>query len=360
MNKIIFGGGFDPIHLGHINMAKVAKEAIQGEVIFVPAKVAVWKEDSIDKEHKLNMLKLSIESEEGFSIDAFELEQEEQPRSYLTVEYFKKKYPKDKLFFLIGQDQVNSFHLWAKPEVIASKAQIIYYERPKCAVNQENIDRFHMIPIKGPIVDVSSSEIRDLKSVLVKESVLKYIEDNELYFINKIKSHLKEKRYLHSLSVAHLAYNIAKKHGLDYQKAYIAGILHDIAKEIDKAESLVLMKQYYPEYVDIGAFSYHQFLGAKIAKEEFMVVDEEILGAIMFHTTGKANMSRLEKLIYAIDKIDPTRGYDSTELIKAMEEDVDKGFITVLKANKEYLAKKEIKMHNRLDDECTKWYLEQD
>ncbi len=71
MNRIIFGGGFDPVHLGHINMALVAKETLKGEVIFVPAKIAVWKEDSISVEHKLAMLKLAIGKYDGFSIDTF-------------------------------------------------------------------------------------------------------------------------------------------------------------------------------------------------------------------------------------------------------------------------------------------------
>ena len=113
MNRIIFGGGFDPIHLGHINMALIARDTLKGEVIFVPAKVAIWKNDSVAQVHKLAMLKLAIAKHDGFSIDEYELTQKEQPRSYKTVEYFKKKYPKDKLYFLIGQDQVNSFDEWA-------------------------------------------------------------------------------------------------------------------------------------------------------------------------------------------------------------------------------------------------------
>ena len=168
---------------------------------------------------------------------------------------------------------------------------------------------------------------------------------------------MKETRFNHSCSVAHLAYNIAEKHQLDYSRAYIAGILHDIAKDIDKNESLVLMKQYFPDFVDIGAFSYHQFLGAKLAKEQFGVVDEEILGAIKYHTTGKANMNWLEKLIYAVDKIDPTRNYDSSGLIAAMMLGLDEGFMTVLKANVEFLHEKHASINNKLTEECINYYL---
>ena len=358
MNRIIFGGGFDPIHLGHINMALVAKEVLKGEVIFVPAQVAVWKEDSINKEHKLAMLKLAIAKYDGFSIDTFEMDQKEQPRSYQTVDYFKKKYPRDKLYFLIGQDQANSFDKWANPEQIAKNTQIVYYKRPKYVVNQANVDRFGMTAIEGPVVDTSSSDIRALKSLALNEEVLNYIEQNNLYFVGKVRSYIKESRFNHSLEVAHLAYRLAKLQGLDYQKAYIAGILHDIAKGIDKDESLALMKQFYPDFLDIGAYAYHQFLGEMLAKRDFEVVDEEILNAIKYHTTGRKDMCWLEKLIYAADKIEPTRQFDSSDLIKAMEESLNEGFVTVLKANYEYLSKNKKSIDNRLSDECFKAYLD--
>ena len=305
------------------------------------------------------MLKLAIGKYDGFSIDTFEIDQKEQPRSYQTVEYFKKKYPKDKLFFLIGQDQANSFDLWMNPDEIAKNTQIVYYKRPKYVVNQANVERFKMQAIEGPVVDVSSSDIRSLKSLAINEEVLNYIEQNNLYFISKIRSYIKESRFLHSLEVAHLACRLAKIHGLDYQKAYIAGVLHDIAKGVDKDESLRLMKEFYPEYLDIGAFAYHQFLGEMLAKRDFGVVDEEILAAIKFHTTGRSDMNWLEKLIYASDKIEPTRGFDSSDLIKAMEEDLNSGFLTVIKANFDYLEKNHKMTSNRLTQDCFNCYLPQ-
>ncbi|HHT66938.1 MAG TPA: nicotinate-nucleotide adenylyltransferase [Erysipelotrichaceae bacterium] len=357
MSKVIFGGGFDPVHLGHINMAEQARKILKGEVIFVPAKIAVWKADSVSSKHKLAMLKLAIEGQKDFSIDTYELEQKKQPRSFQTVEYFKNKYPNDKLYFLIGQDQANSFHLWARPEQIALNAQIVYYKRPKYIINRENIEKYNMMEIEGPVVDASSSEIRELHSICVKEEVLHYIEDHNLYFIKKIKKYIGRSRFKHSLSVAHLAFNLAKRHSLDTQKAYIAAILHDIAKGISDRKSLALMKQYYPQYLGIGSYSYHQFLGSLIVKRDFLIQDEDILNAIKYHTTGRPNMSWLEKLVYVSDKVDPTRGYDSSNLIKAVEEDLEKGFLTVLKANQEFLIKKHEAIDNPLTEECFKSYL---
>ena len=357
MNKIIFGGGFDPVHLGHINMALMAQNVYGGEVIFVPAKVAIWKSSSINQEHKLAMLKLAIKDFHHFSVDTYELEQKEQPRSYQTVEYFKKKYPNDKLFFLIGQDQVNAFHEWSKPEEIAKNTQIIYYERPKYELNTINVNKYHMVAVSGPTVDVSSSDIRELRSAYLQEDVIKYIEDNELYFIKKIKSMIKESRFNHSKSVAHTAYELAKHHHLDFSKAYVAGILHDIAKGINDEESLRLMKEFYPGYLDIGAYAYHQFLGAMVARDTFGVHDEEILDAIKYHTTGRKQMGWLEKLVFVSDKIEPTRPYDSSNLLKAMYEDFEKGFITVLDANRDFLISKDKMVDNRFNIDCFKYYL---
>lgn len=357
MNRILFCGGFDPIHLGHLNMAIQAQKTLQGEVIFIPAKIAVWKANSVSAEHKLAMIRLAINGQKNFSIDTFEVDQEYQPRSYQTVAYIKNKYPNDKLFFLIGQDQANSFHLWAKPDFIARDAQIIYYKRTNYIINRENIERFNMLAVEGPAIDVSSSEIRELHSVCVKEEVLRYIEENNLYFIAKIRSYIKASRFRHSLSVARLAYRLAKLHQLDAQKAYIAAILHDIAKGINNEDSLVLMKQFYPQYLGIGSYSYHQFLGEIIVKRDFLILDEEILGAIKYHTTGRPNMNWLDKVVYVADKVDPTRGYDSSRLIKAAEEGLNKGFVTVLKANKRFLRRKREKVDNPLTEECFNWYI---
>ena len=94
-----------------------------------------------------------------------------------------------------------------------------------------------------------------------------------------------------------------------------------------------------------------------LAKRDFEVVDEDVLNAIKFHTTGRKDMGWLEKLVYAADKIEPTRQFDSSDLIRAMEKDLNQGFLTVLKANYEYLAKKNKDIDNRLSDECFREYL---
>ena len=121
MNKILFGGSFDPIHLGHINMALQASKQLDADVIFLPAKVAVWKENSIGISHKINMLELAIKDYPRFHIDLYEVEKGEDTNySIDTVRYFVNKYPNDKFFYLIGADQVNLFHLWKEAEELSN------------------------------------------------------------------------------------------------------------------------------------------------------------------------------------------------------------------------------------------------
>ena len=74
MNRIIFGGAFDPIHNGHLNMAENAKKALDGEIILVPARISVWKENSAPIQDKIAMIELAIKNRKGFSIEKYELE----------------------------------------------------------------------------------------------------------------------------------------------------------------------------------------------------------------------------------------------------------------------------------------------
>ena len=149
MNKIIFGGAFDPIHNGHSNMALKASKELEGEVIFVPARISVWKSVSAPISDKMAMLKLATKDYPFFSIDEFEINSGKDINySIDTIKYFQKKYPKDKLFYLIGYDQVNEFHRWKDAEELSSIAQIVYYTRPNYKLSEENVNKYHMIAIE--------------------------------------------------------------------------------------------------------------------------------------------------------------------------------------------------------------------
>lgn len=360
MRKIIFGGAFDPVHNGHINMALNARKALDGEVFFLPAPISVWKDSSAPIKDKIAMLELAIKGYEGLFIDKFEINSGKDTNySIDTVRYFVEKYPDDEIYYLIGVDQVNEFHRWKDAEELSRLAHIVYYDRPGHSVKNENINKFKMQRIEGPVVDVSSSEVRELKNYEVPDEVLFYIIENNLYSgMNQLNMMLTPHRLSHSKSVAKLAYEIAKANNLENPlDAFMAGLFHDIGKDLAIEKQFEIVKEQFPEYVDMPKFSYHQFAGAYLAKKLFNINDEEMLSAIKFHSTGNENMGKIAKIIYAADKIEPTRGFDSSDLISAMMKDIDEGFKTVLQANKDFLLSQGKTIDNPLTCKCFNQYL---
>ena len=363
MNIIIFGGSFDPIHIGHIKMAERAAKQYNATVYFVPSPIGVWKSESVSKSDKLNMLKLAIEGHEDFKIDEFELNSGKDTNySIDTVRYFKTKFPNDTLYFLMGSDQASKFNLWQNAKEISDIAHIIFYPRAGVDVSRENIDMFRMEQIKGSFYEFASSSIRNLNDLGLDDKVLYYILDHELYFVKRVKQiYASDRLYAHAESVGKLCLEIAKANKLDLSSVkdafFIAGYLHDIGKHISTDKTQEIMINYFPDYLDMPQFTFHQFVGSKIAEEEFGIRDEVILDAIRYHTTGRGEMTTLDKVVYAADKIDPIRGYDSSELIKAMMEDIDSGFEVVLKANKDYLQEQGKLINDFLSDQCLKSYL---
>ena len=358
MRKILFGGGFDPFHLGHIHIAEAAHQQIGGDVIFLPTPISVWKKESAPIEDKIKMIELSIEGKPYFSIDLFEVNSKKETNySIDTVRYFKKKYPNDEIYYLIGGDQVNKFHLWKEADELAKLARIVYFSRPNIILDSGNIEKFNMLAIKGEMVDVSSTDIREFKSLDLDPKVLDYILDNHLYFVKRIAEYIDEKRLSHSIEVAKLAYKIAKHHNLENPEKYLmAGLLHDVGK--NAKDKKAIMEQYFPEHIDMDPILYHQFIGALIAEKDFGVKDQELLEAIKYHATGNDNMSMLGMVLYASDKIEPTRGYDSSDLIAAMiDNPIKEGFKIVLKANKEFLLEKGANINDSLTSKCFKKYL---
>lgn len=134
-----------------------------------------------------------------------------------------------------------------------------------------------------------------------------------------LKENLDEERYQHSLGTANCAAELALEYGLDKDKAYFCGLIHDCAKCLPK-EDLKSMISACSDLCDgelINPKTYHAPVGAILAKKNFYVEDEEILSAIRWHTLGKDNMSDFEKIIFLADKIEAeTRPDEWTEPIK--------------------------------------------
>ena len=360
-NIILFGGAFDPIHLGHLNMADSASKYLDAEVIFVPAKISVWKNESAPIEDKIKMIELAIKDfnrVDKFKVSRYEADLDSDINySIDTVKHFKSVYPNSNIYLLIGQDQVNSFHKWKNAEEISKLVKIAYFGRLNENVERTNIEKYKMVEIPGEINDFSSTDIRELKALDTTDSVLDYIIDHDLYFMQKIKTKMGEDRYIHSKSVGKLSYEIAKANHLkDAKKALIAGLVHDCAKELPREEEKKIMVEHFSEYMYLPKIIYHQFVGAYLAEKEFKIHDKTILDAIKYHTTANSNMSEIGLIIYCADKIEPTRGFDSDELIAAMKNGVYTGFKEVMKSNIDYYDVHKINYRNPLTVACLEQY----
>ncbi|MDF2486785.1 MAG: hypothetical protein K0R46_2953 [Herbinix sp.] len=127
---------------------------------------------------------------------------------------------------------------------------------------------------------------------------------------DSMKSVLKHPRYLHSIGVEEVACDLAIIYGCDAEKASIAGILHDCAKNLSDAELLQCCERYQLKVTEIEAtcpFLLHGKVGAVFAEKLYGIEDQEILSSIIYHTTGRPNMSLLEKIIFTADYIEPYR-----------------------------------------------------
>ena len=119
MKVCIFGGTFDPIHKGHIHIAKNAlSEFSLDKVIFMPTGCSYMKKDVTPSIHRLNMLKLAVDGIEKFEVSLLEVEREGYTYTKDTVEIYKKENPEDELYFLIGTDTLFMIEKWYEPEYL--------------------------------------------------------------------------------------------------------------------------------------------------------------------------------------------------------------------------------------------------
>lgn len=139
------------------------------------------------------------------------------------------------------------------------------------------------------------------------------------YYLSLIKGRMSERRYIHSVNVAKAALQLAERYGGDKEKAELAGILHDCCKEIPKEEMLQIMLDGGIILDDVEKSSsklWHSRAGSVYARDTLGIIDEDILNSICYHTTGRAGMSLLEKIIFTADFIGEERTYDGVEVMR--------------------------------------------
>ena len=156
-----------------------------------------------------------------------------------------------------------------------------------------------------------------------------------------VKKKMGEKRYIHSVSVSQIAFKLAKKYGVNEQKAALVGILHDITKEMPDEFHLELFKKNNIKLNEVEKRSkklWHAISGSLYIKEELHIDDEDILNAVKYHTTAREGMSKLEKIIFMADFISEDRKYENVKFMRKLAfEDLDEAIIYGLRVTIEGL-----------------------
>lgn len=166
-----------------------------------------------------------------------------------------------------------------------------------------------------------------------------------------LKNNLTDEKYIHSIGAMECAIELAEYFGIDTEKAQTAGLLHDCAKNFNEQKSLDLIKNYNIEITsdELECFkTLHAPIGSYLAKHQFGVDDIEILTAIRFHTIGNFNMSKLEKIIFIADKIEPNTRPDKIILpvreVLFNENGLDLAMLFLYKRTIKHLLKKDLKL----------------
>lgn len=324
----IMGGTFDPIHKGHLKIAANAKSEYHlDKVIFLTSGNPPHKQGKriLDAKIRHIMVKRAIAGIDGFEACDYEVNRKEYSYTLNTLRHFKELMPDCELFFIVGGDSLRDFDKWHKPEEILKLCTLLVYDR----LGGEHISDFSK-PIHGDLMNISSTEIREKLekgedvSPFLPLPVFEFITRNNIYRKKlgqkeQLKTLLTPERYAHSLGVMETAEELAKIHGADTEKAKIAGLLHDCAKNLDN-----IYERSRDLEVELDEFELkspplvHAKLGAEVAKIEFYITDSEILNAIRWHTIGKQGMSLLEKIVFVADLTEPGRKFPDAEPLRAL------------------------------------------
>ena len=368
----IYGGTFNPPHIGHIRAAEQAAEILNlDKLLLIPDRIAPHKEipsGSPTPEQRLEMVQIAAGGNPKLEVSDMELRREGKSYSYITVEALREQYPDAKLYLLMGTDMFLSFLSWKNPErILAHVTLAVLYRGEKGEVRliEEQMHKLaelgaEVVLVKNDVVNISSTQMRRLLAFrcageLLPDGVLDYIREYRLYDtrapwknlpmeeLEKIViSLLNPNRVEHVLGCRDTAVELARHWGANEEDAARAGILHDITKAIDGPLQLTLCEAYGKILSDFSRKypkTLHALTGSLVA-ERIFGENEEVVSAICHHTTGKADMTLLQKIIYVADYMEPCRNFPGVEDLRNLAyTDMDAALKLGLEMTLEHLAR---------------------
>ena len=346
----IYGGTFNPPHIGHIQAAKQAVKALNlTKLLVIPDRIAPHKvipSGSPTPQQRLEMVQTAFRDCPEIEVSDLELRREGVSYSYQTVEELKQRYPHAQLILLMGTDMFLSFHTWKKPEIILENAALgVFFRGEKgeqAAIEAKKAEMeaagHNIMLVENDVINVSSTQMRRLLAFrcageFLPEGVLDYIREYRLYDTRApwknlpmeelekvVISLLNPNRVAHVLGCRDTAVELARHWGADETDAARAGILHDITKAIDGPLQLTLCEAYGKILSDFSRKypkTLHALTGSMVA-ERIFGENKAVVSAIEHHTTGKADMNLLEKIIYVADYMEPNRNFPGVEKLRTL------------------------------------------
>lgn len=349
----LIGGSFDPVHEGHAEIARTAlKELNADEVWFIPSNSTPLKDRELTSvRHRLAMLKLITAKNPKFKISDVDLKRNGVSYSIDTMRILKEQYPDTEFFWLIGTDQAEQFDQWKDAKELSQLAQFVIVDR-NGRFPEHNPWHFPVLDMKN--MPVSSTDIRNGSRLnYLDPQVLQYILDHELYLYWWLKPRMSDHRFAHSSSVARLSRALAHQHGLDEHKAFLCGLFHDIAKDMEYSELKKWIAACTPQSLNEHHAIWHGYAGGEIVKRVFGLTDPVICNAISNHVKG-TSYDPYAMIVFIADKLDPLRGYDSSAMVDACMRDLYNGFMMVKQENKAFLEKEKKKADDNGSSQTTR------
>jgi nicotinate (nicotinamide) nucleotide adenylyltransferase/ribosome silencing factor RsfS/YbeB/iojap len=349
----VFGGSFDPVHEGHMAIAESAlAEASLDLLLFMPVHIQPFKRDAAmsGAVHRLAMLRLAAAGDGRFAVTDVELENRGVSYTLNSLREIRRGFPEGaEVFFLLGADMLLMLEKWYHAEELLREFSFIAGLRPgsedaDAARSAERLRRVYgarILLMKNRRLDISSSDIR--RRIEAGErgidglppAVEAYIRENGLYgrpapvniadALNELRGRLSAKRFAHAEGVMRTASRLAAVHGEDAEKAETAALFHDWFREETNGEMNRLIDCYAldPGLKDKPDIA-HGPLAAAYMRDRRGIEDEDVLNAVRCHTTGRAGMSGLEKILYLADAVEPSRDYPGADALRKLaEEDLD-------------------------------------
>lgn len=374
MKIAVFGGSFDPVHSEHVHIARAAIAELQLDKLLVMPAFSPphkpWKRLAPDSD-RLRMCKLAFQDVEKAEVCDYEIARGDVSYTYLTCRYFRSLYQDAEIYWLVGTDMLRDFPTWKNPQAILNDVTLAVCARNETDwIDQESQAFYKRFGKKFVTVsyvgkNVSSTEVRVFagagmrRNDLVPENVAAYIEENKIYEIPFAKEALalgKTARREHSVRVAQTAARMAMKMRISERQALTAAFFHDCAKNLPSDSPFLQDFTMDAAWGDVPAPVVHQFTGAYLAEHIFHVTDREVLDAIRYHTSGRADMSSLEKLIFLADMLEDGRDFDGVDELRRLfwQDGVDACLRAALRQSLQFIKEKGEKIYP-LTESAYRW-----